>query len=401
MDPRLKAYQKQSRPTPSADPTPEAEVVPVVRTPQLPQFDLPPAPKTKAAPLVKTTVPDPVLPAKLASGAPAGGDRSLRKVAKFLILLGQDEAAKVVRHLEPGQIEALGKEIAGIKKIEPVEAEAILQEFGYIATNLAGTVKGGKGTAQAILHQAFGDARAQTILKKAVPHSAEKPFHFFAELDPEVVTALLGTESAQVLSVVVPFLEKAQAAAFLKSLTPDRRLDLVKRLAKMEKVPQTVVAQVEQSLQERFHNLKPANTEAVDGKARLADILRHMSLGQEETILRSLGESKPEISDDLRRRLFTAADLVRVSDDGFEDLLRAKDDAQVALVWLAGDDALKAKIESNISARRLLLVKAEVDLLADTSARELQKELRFFLDEVREAVREGRAALIDDQEEYV
>lgn len=395
MDPRLKAYQKQTRPV-SSDPEDGVEPVPVVRAPRLPQFKVPAAPPAEV-PLVKTTVPEPAVP----SPPPASAEKSLRKVAKFLILLGQDEAAKVVRHLDPGQIEALGREIAGIKKIEPVEAEAILKEFGYIAHTLAHTVKGGKGTAQAILDQAFGDEKARSILKKSVPHGGEKPFAFFEGMEPEVVNALLGSESSQVLSVVVPFLAKAQAAGFLKTLAADRRLDLVKRLAKMEKVPQAVVAQVEQSLQERFHSLSPASTEAVDGKARLADILRHMSVGQEAAILKSLDDQKPGLTEDLRRRLFTASDLVRVSDDGFEDLLRGREDAQVALLWLAGDEALRSKIRANVSARRLLLIQAEVDLLADTPVRERQKELRFFLDEVRDAVREGKALLMDENEDYV
>jgi len=169
----------------------------------------------------------------------------------------------------------------------------------------------------------------------------------------------------------------------------------------MERVPSSVVAQVDQSLGERLHSLKPANTESIDGKARLADILRHMSVDKEEAILKSLDNVRPELTEDLRRRLFTPADLIRLSDEGFEDLLRAKDDAQVALVWLAGDDTLRAKIEGNISARRLLLVRGETDLLFDTPKRQLQKELRFFLEEAREAVRQGKAALIDDTEEYV
>jgi flagellar motor switch protein FliG len=255
--------------------------------------------------------------------------------------------------------------------------------------------------AQAILDRAFGEERAQSILRKVVPQAVEKPFAFFEGMEPEVVVALLGAESAQVLSVVVPFLEKLQAAAFLKTLDPARRLDLVKRLGKMERVPSSVVSQISQALQEKFHSLKPTQTETVDGKARLADILRHMSVDREEAILRSLGQVKPELSEDLRKRLFTVADLVRVADDGFEDLLRLRDDGQVALLWLAGDDALRAKIEANISARRLLLVKAEADLLSDTPKRQLQKELRFFLDETRQAVREGRAILLDGSEDYV
>ena len=387
MDPRLKAYQKQSR----SESAPEPEAMPVVRFPKLPRFEMPvpaavPKPEIAQPSLVKTTLP---------------GDKSLRKVAKFLILLGQDEAAKVVRHLDSAQIEALGEEIAGIKKIEPVEAEAILKEFGYMATTQAATVKGGKNTAKAILHQAFGDVKAKSILHKAVPQSREKPFAFLTSLEPEVVTALLGPESAQVLSVVVPFLEKSQAAAFLKTLSPDSRLDLIKRLAKMERVPSSVVAQVDQSLNERFHALSPANTEGIDGKARLADILRHMSVDKEEAILKSLDRAKPELTEDLRRRLFTVADLIRISDDGFEDLIRSKDDAQAALVWLAADETLRTKIEANVSARRLLLIRAEADLLSDTPKRQLQKEFRFFLEEARQAVREGRAALIDDSEDYV
>lgn len=414
MDPRLKAYQKQARPVPAvsavtaeADPGPS----PVIRAPKLPRFDAPdptkPAVPRAAKPvpsLLKTTADtEPPKPSpKAAPRSPAlGEDKSLRKVAKFLILLGQSEAAKVVRHLEPSQIEALGREIAGIRKIEPVEAEAILKEFGYIATQQATTVKGGAGTAQAILSQAFGKDKAKSILHKAVPHTAERPFAFFAGLEAPVVQALLGAESPQVLSIVVPFLEKSQAALFLRSLDPVRRLELVKRLAKMEKVPSTVVSQVETALHERFHALKPANTEAVDGKARLADILRHLSVATEDAILKALDRSQPDLTEDLRRRLFTVADLVRVADSGFEDLLRVKDDAQVGLLWLAGDEGLRDKIRANVSARRLALIQAEVDLLSDTPPRELQKELRFFLDEVREAVREGRAALLDDSEEYV
>jgi flagellar motor switch protein FliG len=395
MDPRLKAYRKQSQSLSEPDQaeteaTPDVET-PVVRSPQLPRFDEPAAPKAAPAALAKTVAPEP---------SPANGpstDKSLRKVAKFLILLGQDEAAKVVRHLDPSQIEALGKEIAGIKKIDPVEAETILREFGYIAGQTA--AKGGSQAARSILDRAFGPAKAKSIFRKAVPHAAEKPFSYFAGQPAEAVTALLGAESPQVLSVVVPFLDKPQAAAFLKTLSAERRLDLVKRLAKMEQVPSNVVAQVDQTLQERLHNLSPANTEAVDGKARLADILRHMSADKEAALLQSLDRGGTGLAEDMRQRMFTAADLVRVADDGFEDLLRARDDARVALLWLAAPE-LRPKIEANISARRLLLVKAETDLLSDTPVRELAKELRLFVDEVRHAVRDGAAALIGG-EDYV
>jgi len=388
MDPRLKAYQKQK------DPEKRAANNPL----NLQQFAKPATPPP-AQPTPKTA-------AKAAPTAPAapGGapvDKSLRKVAKFLILLGQDEAAKVVRHLDPAMIEAIGKEIATIKRIEPVEAEYILKEFGYIAASQVGVLKGGKQAAQEILNGAFGKDRAKAILQRSVPDAQIKPFLFLADVDKDVLRSLLAGESFTVLSIVVPFLEKGQAAVVMKALDPSMRLDLVKRLAKMEKVASEIVAKVEEGLREKLHNMNPSTTEEIDGKSRLADILRHMSVDKEERILKDLGKAKPELTEELRRRLFTPEHLVRVGDDGFEDLLRAKTETQIALIWLASPDELRAKIEKNISTRRFLMVQGEIDLLQDTPRRELQKEMRFFLEEVREAVRSGKAALYDDTEEYV
>ncbi|MEI8093475.1 MAG: FliG C-terminal domain-containing protein [Spirochaetales bacterium] len=400
MDPRLKAYQKQNEP-PKAEATKPAapRPAPTATAPKWNQFVQDAAvPKTKAAPEAKK--PDPTAPTAIGKASP-DGDKSIRKVAKFLILLGQDEAAKVVRHLEASQIEAISHEIATIKKIDPLEAEHILKEFGYIAAQQVGVMRGGKAAAQEILDEAFGKERSKSILNRAVPETQIKPFLFLKDVEKEVLRSLLVGESFTVLSIVVPFLEKTQAAVVMKGLDPSLRLDLVKRLAKMEKVASEIVAKVEEGLREKLHNMNPATTEEIDGKSRLADILRHMSVDKEERILKDLDKARPELTEELRRRLFTPEHLVRVGDDGFEDILRAKTEQQLALLWLASHDELRAKIEKNISTRRFLIVQSEIDLLQETPRRELQKEMRFFLEEVREAVRSGKAALFDDTEEYV
>jgi flagellar motor switch protein FliG len=398
MDPRLKAYQKQN-PPPKAEatkaPAPR-EPEPAPRAPKWNQFvqqTPPPQAKVEGPPNKSDDLAD--------GKASADGDKSIRKVAKFLILLGQDEAAKVVRHLEPSQIEAISQEIATIKKIDPLEAEHLLKEFGYIAAQQVGVFKGGKAAAKEILDGAFGKEKSKSILNRVVPDLQLKPFRFLANLEKEVLRTLLLDESFTVLSIVVPFLEKGQAAAVMKALDPSMRLDLVKRLAKMEKVASEIVAKVEEGLREKLHNLSPPTSEEIDGKSRLADILRHMSVDKEERILKDLDKARPELTEELRRRLFTPEHLVRVGDDGFEDILRAKTEVQIALLWLASLDELRAKIEKNISTRRFLIVQGEIELLQETPRRELQKEMRFFLEEVREAVRSGRAALYDDTEEYV
>ncbi|MDR0451739.1 MAG: hypothetical protein LBH15_01690, partial [Treponema sp.] len=70
---------------------------------------------------------------KAAPEAPAGKKKEkeskYRRVAKFLILMGADQAARVLENLNEAQVEALSREIAQIRGITPDEADEVLEEF--------------------------------------------------------------------------------------------------------------------------------------------------------------------------------------------------------------------------------------------------------------------------------
>ena len=61
--------------------------------------------------------------------APDGQDSVYRRVAKFLLLIGEDEAAKILPHLSEKQIEKIIPEIASIRSVDKDEAAVILEEF--------------------------------------------------------------------------------------------------------------------------------------------------------------------------------------------------------------------------------------------------------------------------------
>lgn len=392
----IQAYQKVTR----AARTPVVEKKPPV--PETPaaevQIKAPPFQKFTAPPLSPSSSPSATSLPSMAKKS-LQDDSGLRKVAKFLVLLGQDEAAKVVRHLDPELIEPLSLEIAKIRAIPPQEAQVLLKEFGYIAAERSKNPKGGKAVAQAILEGAFGPDKSQSILTKTLPSGAP-PFAFLKDLDRNALIALLGDESPAVLGIVLPFLENKQSAVFLKTLAPPLRVALIKRLAKVEKVSKEIVRKVEEGLREKMRRLGPASTEEIDGRARLAEILRHMSFDKEQSILKGLEAVKPQLGDDIRRRLFTVDQLIQIYDGDFEELLRTKTETQIALIWKGSDEPLRLKIQRNISSRRMLLVEAELDLLTGAPEREVKETLQMFLEEIRDAVREGKAVLMEG-DDYV
>ena len=91
-------------------------------------------------------------------------DSASRRVAKFLLLIGVDEAAKVIALLPQELIDKIIPEIASVRSVDPEEAEHIIAEFSDLYEQAK--EGGGVSTARTILEKAFGDTRAQEMMQK-------------------------------------------------------------------------------------------------------------------------------------------------------------------------------------------------------------------------------------------
>lgn len=408
MDPvkrGLAAYKKNSTPLP-----PDEEAAPVVRKAAFPQLSEAFRPQGEAdarakSPLIETS---PVLPVKVPEGgfvkttvkSPAK-DKSLRKVAKFIILLGKEEAAKVIRHLSPEEVEEITREIAQVKTIEPAEAEKILQEFGYmLGRSTPGTPGGGPGMARSILEKALGAEKAQALLKKAVPDQASKPFDFLGELDPAIIALLLKDESIPVLSIVVPHLPPPKAAAYMKLLPLELQMGLVKRLAKLERVSKEILESIEAKLRDKVRELgETPEVEKVDGQSRLAEILKFMG-GEGNLILNAVAEADPQAAQAIRSRLYTPDMVLSIRDMDLETWLRDWEDSDLARVLQVLDPAPAQRLRSLVSTRRLILLDQEMNLLGTPTPAEAARCRQDFLARLRRALEEGLLRS-GDRDDYI
>ena len=64
--------------------------------------------------------------------ASGGEGKGYSKAAKFLLLVGPDQAAEVLKQFPPEDIEKIVKEIAHVRRLEQKESEEILKEFGSL-----------------------------------------------------------------------------------------------------------------------------------------------------------------------------------------------------------------------------------------------------------------------------
>jgi flagellar motor switch protein FliG len=319
-------------------------------------------------------------------------ETSVRKAAKFLMLIGKDEAAKVMQHFSAEEVEAVAREIAGIRRIENAEAEKILTEFGFLRESLRAPV-GGVEAARRILVNAFGEEKGRGILSRCAPAQDEKFFGFLEDFEPQQLQLLFKNEPPAVLSVIIPYLEPESASKIFPLLGKSFRAEVVQRMARSEKISRDVLVRMEDALRERARKLSaPAQSEEVDGRGVLAEILKYVDLSEEEEILKNIEEENPIIAEEIKERLFTIDVLDYMDDADLQKILRDMTDQEIALLLKGKSDTIRAKILMNVSDRRRGFVADEYRVMGAVPKKDVDSATRDFLNVLRRLEEDGEIA---------
>lgn len=328
-------------------------------------------------------------------------DSIYRRVAKFLVIVGIDEAAKILPHLTEEQTEKIIPEIASIQKITPEESASILEEFESLVEKAR--EEGGLETARNILTKAYGSEKAEDMLKKSVKYPDGKPFDYLSDANAERIKVLIDGESDAVKSLVLSQIEPKKAAKVINLMDVDDKKKIVLRLAKMKPVAPEVLAEIDRSLHEKLLTQNTENSQNMDGRGVLAQILKRMNPSVENSIINTLSEQDPELGEDLRKRLFTEEDVIGSDDKFIQNYLHDMEDRDIAVLIYGKNDAFREKILSNVSKNRRRVILDEESMIHHLTKSDSEKMTSSFYSVLRRAWENGdlRVSGRDEGEVYV
>jgi flagellar motor switch protein FliG len=362
----------------------------------------PAAPGAKAGPrdgLIKTKAAnkEPGQPEKRPVEGPE--ESKYRRTAKFLILIGGEEAARILSRLDAKQVEEITKEITTIQGISGGEAETIFEEFRGLLRS-SGGMSGGIEEARRLLYAAFGPEQGETFLRRAVPEAAENPLAFLDDFSGEQAAFLLREETPAAAALVLSRLAPKTAAAVLANVPPDRKLEIVKRIAHLDQVSPEVLNRVAGALREKARHITEAgaggDSPEVDGMDALTAILKHADNSFGERLLSELEESDPDISRNVKDRLHTLDDVIEADNRPLQEKLKTMNDRDIALLLKGRSPEFAAKILSNVSAGRRTLIRDEGEFLGPVPRFEVDAVTRDFLSWFRLGRERGKILLRTD-----
>ena len=325
-------------------------------------------------------------------------DTGYRKAAQFLMLLGKDEAARVLRHLSAEEVEGITREIARTQHIEEKEASKILEEFGYIRETKDLIASGGIEKAQEMLVASIGKEKADAIIERVRKDMAPPPFTFLQDIDVHQAISLVRSESVPVVSLILAHLEPKLAARILQALSPEVQREIIPRIAKTLKVDAEVLRKAEEALRTKVRDLAEPVTEEVDGKAALTEILRYMDPSKEQAIL---AELEPNTANQIRKNLYTIDVVFQMPDKDLQRVLRDYADKELALVLRGAEEKTRQRMLASVSERRRGLIRMEEEFSAPERKADLDRAQQDFLEYIQLLEQKGEIVILRERDEFV
>ena len=130
----------------------------------------------------------------------------------------------------------------------------------------------------------------------------------------------------------------------------------------------------------------PSEDEIVDGPAAAARILNHMRGSDRQRLMKAITAANPEAARKITANLFTFEDIVNLTHQSVQRLIKEVEHRDLVLSLKLASDAVKQHLYQNMSERKRELVKEDLAALLpapQSEAEEAQRRVIARIDELR------------------
>ena len=325
-----------------------------------------------------------------------------QKLAVFLICIGPEAAAEVLRYFEDNEIEALCREMSQFTMVPEPTQKLAMEEFSSLVAGSVGSALGGLTFAQRTLEIAKGDYKASSIMGRVGPvTNSLDVISDIAEMEGRQIFNLIKQEQPQTIAFVLSYLDPVKCAEVFALLGPELREEVVERLGTIESTSLDLVGKIVRSLGKHFNTKGRPNFHHSGGIRAVAGLLNSLDKEMSKNLLARLEERNAALGAAIRKRLFSFEDLNRLQPADMQRVLREVDSANLATAMKSASETLREKIYSGLSKRAAESLREEIELLGPVRLKDVEVAQDAIIQAVRRLEEEGQITLDTDSNAVV
>ena len=321
-----------------------------------------------------------------------------QKLAAFLVVMGEDAAAEIVKNFDDNERELVCAEMANLPLLDSNQQGAVLQEFTEMAVEARSGISGSVDFTRAVLEKSVGLFKAAEIIGRVgTARTSVATMQQIIDLDATSISNLIKEEDPQTIALVLSYLSSAKGSEVLMSLPERQREIVVEKLATLESTPIEVVETLGEVLSAKVGEKVSRALNQTGGEKSAAAVLNAMSKEDRKKLLDNIDERQPDLVRSIRMKMFTFDDLQTLDVKTMQKIMREVDAGQLAIALKAATTTLRDAMLGALSKRAAENVNEEIEGLPDNlSMRAIEAAQNSIIDVVRQLETEGEISLESD-----
>lgn len=330
--------------------------------------------------------------AKAAKSKSASMDR-VHQAAILLMALGEEEAAEVLKHMGPKEVQRIGQAMAKLQNVTREQVEDVLANFIEIVRDQTSLGVGNESYIRNMLVQALGEDKAGSLVDRILMGGNTSGLDTLKWMDPRSVADLIRFEHPQIQAIVIAYIDSDQAAEVLQHLDERVRLDIMLRISSIDTIQPQALQELNDILEKQFSNTTTNVTATLGGVKCAADIMNFLDTSTESQLVESIKEVDEEIAQEIQDLMFVFENLQDIDDRGIQSLLREVSSETLILALKGADDGIKDKIFGNMSKRAAELLKDDLETRGPVKVSEVEAAQKEILSVARRMAEAGEIML--------
>ena len=326
------------------------------------------------------------------------------RAAVLLMNLGEEIAAKVLLNLDDREIQNIGNYISELGDVDLDTMDSINKDFyNMVQSGIGGLGKGGMDFLKSALMQALDPAKATEILNNITTPGEEMGggLETVRLLDPKIISSFIVNEHPQTAAIILAHLDPPVASATIRELPEENRMEIIHRLATLERVAPSVIRELDEALQAEFRTSGAVSGNKLGGVEIAAEVMGSLDRETETSILTAMDDVDLDLANEIRNLRFTFEDILKIEDAGIQMIMKEINQEDLVIGLKTATDELKEKLFSNMSERAGLMMKEDLESLGPKKISEVQKAQQKVIAVCKKLEEEGKIVIGGGADEMV
>ncbi len=316
----------------------------------------------------------------------------INKSAILLMTLGEDEAAEVMKYLEPKEVQKISTAMVALNNLSRDQIADVFEEFHISASEKTTIGMDSSDYIRNMLNKALGDDKAAGLLDRILHNSDTSGIESLKWMDPGSIADLVSNEHPQIIATIMVHLEPDQASAVLGKLTERLRNDVLLRIATLDSVQPAALKELNDVLTKLLSGNAVAKKSIRGGVKTAAEILNYIGSTQ-ESVIESVRTHDPELAQKIMDEMFVFEDILEVDDRGIQLVMREVQSESLIVALKGASVEMREKIFKNMSSRAAEMLREDLESKGPVKLSEVEAEQKEILKIVRRLADEGQIVL--------